>query len=349
MHFSRITFSNWRNFRQLEMSLNPGINYIVGPNGVGKTNFLEAILTCAYGSPFTTSKTSNLIHFEANQSTIDAILKKKSIENHLKLVVTSKERVLWYNGDKCKAWKGLVPVVTIVPQDIGIIKHEPANRRRYLDNLLIQSDPLYLHFLRRYTKICNHRNALLKQGKLSQIDMWDRQFAESAEYLTLRRCELIKQINESYQNRVNMFSKDIKVKIKYLPTVSMKVVEKLKYVYYKALKENIHTQQKLKTTLVGPHREDIEIKMNDKSARTYASQGQSMILLIGLKFAAYDHLNTQQKPLLLIDEFAMTLDPQSKKIFLNALADKGQVFLTTTSTIPYDQHIDASITKHNFG
>ena len=145
MHFSRITLLNWRNFRQLELSLGSGINYIVGPNGVGKTNFLEAILTCAYGSPFPTSKSNNLIQFGAVQSTIDAVL-KKSIENYLKLLVTSKERILWYNGDKCKAWKGLIPVVTIVPQDIGIIKHEPAYRRRYLDSLLIQSDPLYLHF-----------------------------------------------------------------------------------------------------------------------------------------------------------------------------------------------------------
>ena len=91
-----------------------------------------------------------------------------------------------------------------------------------------------------------------------------------------------------------MFSQDINVQIKYLPSVSTQPKEKLKYEYYKGLKDNMHTQQKLKTTLIGPHREDIDIRMNGKSARAYASQGQSMILLIGLKFAAYDHLNTQQ-------------------------------------------------------
>lgn len=350
MHVKGIKLINYRNYRSLDITLNPKLNIFLGNNAQGKTNLLESIYIAAMGKSYRTNKDKELINLRKNQAYIAVDVVKedfnKKIEVKLDRENQKKARVNKVEVDKISELYGILNVVIFSPEDLSLVKDGPSGRRNFLDNEISQIRPKYRYNLNRYNKILNQRNNLLKRiaiekSKVRLLDIWDEQLVSIGTELLINRIEFL--------NKLSTISKDIQrkisgnleeMKLEYLSSFRIDNVDydTIKDKFGKILKENVKEDIKRGSTKYGPHRDDIGIFVNNMDIRIFGSQGQQRTAALSLKLAEVELIKWEvgEYPVLLLDDVLSELDQNRRKYLVSSFKDI-QTIITTTDDLDINE------------
>ena len=327
MLITNLKLQNFRNYEQLNIDFNKGINIIYGDNAQGKTNILEAIFVSSLGKSFRTNKEKELIKMGEVFSKIEVEFSKSDRDGKIKIEISDKKNIL-INGVKIKKLSellGIIHIVIFTPDDINILKNGPAQRRRFLDIFIGQLRPNYIYCLNMYLKALEQRNNYLKQIKFENkseefLDIWDEKISEYAEKVFKYRFDFINKIKE---------------KIKLVHNIITENNEDINIEYVSDFTNKEDFIKKLKGyTTKGVHRDDFNMFINNNLVNVYGSQGQHRTAILSLKMSElkviYDEIG--ENPILLLDDFMSELDEKRRKNFLKNIKDT-QVLVTCTDKI----------------
>ena len=322
-YLRRIRLKNFRNFGSIDLTFEEGVSHIIGRNGLGKTNTLEAIHMLSTGRSFRTSNLKEAILHGASNFYIEAEFEKDGINQSLTLAFDGTSRQMQHNATKSGGFTkllGLLPSVIFSPSDIHLISGTPKERRRFLNLHIAQFDPLYVYYLSRYAKALQQRNAQLRRKSLQGIEVWEEELARDAKYLVETRRKVITTLSKAMKIRYkSLCTTEEKPSIHYLPSIS-------KEISADCWAREREKELVLGHTLVGPHRDDFAIKLDQKSARLYASEGQKRTLIAAIKLAECDDLDD---PIVSIDDFGVHLDESRQEMLRDQFGKHRQIFLTS--------------------
>ncbi len=333
MHLKTLVLNNFRNYDHLEVSFDEKVNLFIGDNGMGKTNLLEAIHLLSTGRSFKTNKLTDLIQDGKSYFFIKALFEKEGVEQSLQIGYEKNSKKIEYNSTKLEAFShilGIIPSTLYCPKDLELITGTPSERRRFLNVLLAQNDPLYVYHLLRYTKALKQRNVLLKTKKTLGIECFEKEMSLSGAYITKARKTTLEKLNIETLNSLKKLSfEDSSYTLSYAPSIPMKQ-DTVESSFLSQLLKLREKELILSSTLTGPHRDDISIFQNNKLAKDFASEGQKRSLVASLKHAEWTMLHSKHflKPLMCVDDFGVHLDQTRKLAFEKSLTSFGQVFIT---------------------
>jgi len=334
MIIKSLEIADYRNYESLEIQFDKRTNILYGDNAQGKTNILEAIYVAATTKSHKGSKDSEIINFDKDEAHIRTYIEKDSIEIRVDMHLRKhKSKGIAVDGQKLKKAAdllGLCNVVFFSPEDLGIIKNGPAERRRFIDMELCQLDNIYLYNLNNYNKIVNQRNKLLKDMFMNNdlketLNIWDMQLVSYGNKIIERRRVFVDQLNEIiYDIHKKLSGGREELRIVYEPNVEIEEFEqKMKYSRERDIKA--------KMTTVGPHRDDFSIMVGNVDIRKYGSQGQQRTAALSLKLSEIELVKriTKDNPVLLLDDVLSELDSNRQNYLLNSIGDI-QTIITCT-------------------
>ena len=345
MHLTSLTLTNFRKFSNLTLDFPEDRKLIcfVGPNTVGKTNILEAIYFLGLLRSFRAGEALEMLKWESESLEVKGAFTREEEEIRLQINMIfqpKKQKKLRINNAETilTDYVGTLNVVFFSPDDINLLLLSPANRRKYLDTLLSQTDREYLRALVHYQKTIKQRNALLKRivgghANEHELSFWDNELATSGTLITKKRAELLTfltpLVSKSYQeiskNNEGTFT------LEYLPSFKDEShdVEQFK----KTLMDRLQRDLAVESTSFGPHRDDFAFLLDSKNIETFASRGdtRSMILAVKLSEISYIEKKKGTLPLLLLDDVFSELDNARQAQLVDHIPEHVQTFITTTS------------------
>ena len=334
MIIESIELKNYRNYDKLHMDFSHGTNILYGDNAQGKTNILEAIYVCATTKSHRGSKDKEIIQFDRDESHIKLNVRKRDvpyrIDMHLK---KNRAKGVAVNGvpiKKASELFGIVNVVFFSPEDLNLIKNGPAERRRFIDLELCQLNKLYVHSLVQYNKIVTQRNKLLKDIMFrpdyeETLDIWDMQLVQYGREVIRCREAFVGQLNDLIGGIHRQWSGEKEsLHISYEPNVTVDMFED-------TLRKSRPSDLKQRTTLTGPHRDDLSFIINDIDIRRFGSQGQQRTAALSLKLAEIELVKkiVNDYPILLLDDVLSELDGSRQNHLLSGI-NHIQTMITCT-------------------
>lgn len=334
MIIKSIELADYRNYDSLTMEFCEGTNILYGDNAQGKTNILEAIYVASTTKSHKGSKDKDIVNFDKEEAHIRTYIEKEGVNTRIDMHLRkSKSKGIAIDGQKIKKAAdllGLCNVVFFSPEDLGIIKNGPSERRRFVDMELCQLDNFYLYNLNNYNKIINQRNKLLKDMYMNPqlketLNIWDMQLVSYGSKIIERRKLFEEQLNKIiYDIHKKLSGGKEELTIKYEPDVDIDEFEqKLKYSQDRDIKT--------KMTSVGPHRDDFCFLVGDTDIRKFGSQGQQRTAALSLKLSEIELVKkiTKDTPILLLDDVLSELDSNRQNYLLNSIGDI-QTIITCT-------------------
>ena len=339
-----LKLKNFRNYDLLNVEFDGSTNIFYGNNAQGKTNILEAVYLSGTTKSHRGSKDRDMIRFGEDECHIETVVEKNGIsyqiDMHLKKNSPKGIAINKMPIRKASELFGIVNLVFFSPEDLNIIKNGPAERRRFIDLELSQLDKVYLNNLSNYNRIVNQRNRLLKElsfgGKkeLSDtLEIWEMQMVQYGERLIARRKEFVAQINEIIAKiHQKLTGGKESLQIIYEPSTGDLPFEQ-------ALKRYRDRDLRMKSTTVGPHRDDIGFLTGDMDIRRYGSQGQQRTAALSLKLSEIElvRLATHDTPILLLDDVLSELDKHRQNYLLDSIHDI-QTLITCTGVEDFVNH-----------
>ncbi len=336
MRLRGINLEGFRNLKSVRLNFEGDRVFFLGPNGQGKTNLLEAIGMSGSLRSFRKSVLDGLVQEGKRQAQLFFRFSDDfGGEHEILLCFRNKgQKDLELNGEKItklRDYLGQFPSVTLSSRDFRLVREGPSDRRKWLDLLLSSSSQEYLDCLQSYHRALRERNALLKKvGGVAEFAAFEKALARSAVSLQKLRSsafpELAKELASSYRS----LSDDLEqASLEYLPNLSELTLEEL-ITQYALDRER---DQLLGSTRHGPHKDDFKFLLDQRDARSYASEGQQRGLVLALRLAEFSYLNRALKkiPLILADDVLGELDADRKANFKKLLPPQAQVFATGTA------------------
>ena len=340
MWIKKIKIKNFRNYESEEINLEKNINIFYGQNAQGKTNIIESIFLCSLGKSFRTKKDKEMIKLNEQNAVVEVEYEKSDRDGKIKIEIGNKKNI-YLNGIKIKKLSellGNLNIVIFTPDDINILKGGPQNRRRFLDIMISQLRPNYMHILNLYIKTMEQRNNYLRQIKEEHkdenlLEIWDEKLAEYAIKIYEYRKEFIEKIIKKLDIiHKNITNGEEQIELEYVTECDSK--EK----YLKLLKERRKLDIIKGFTTKGVHRDDFMIYINKKDIKIFGSQGQNRTAMLSLKLAElqviYDEIG--EYPILLLDDFMSELDKTRRKNFLENI-EGTQVIITGTEKLDIEK------------
>jgi DNA replication and repair protein RecF len=333
MHLAHLRLRDFRNYARLDADFAPGFHLLLGDNAQGKTNILEAIYLIATLRSFRGVSGAQMVRHAQKGYFIGGTIVGQG-EQEVKIYWSTAERRLSLDGQpirKLTDYLGVLRTVVFCTEDLQLIKGPARGRRRFLDLLLSQTHPTYLPLLQRYTQALRCRNALLKQSVQdpAALESFSRQLLETGEELIRRRRELVPKLSPlarlAYRRIANNAEE---LRLEYGPSV--------KNDFAVELAQSAKRERNYRSTLVGPHRDEVQLLLNDSMAPQFGSEGQKRTLAVALKLAQAEFLTGVHgvPPVLLIDDIMGELDLKRRSGLLPLLdrthSSQGQVFMTAT-------------------
>ena len=335
---------NFRNIESCSLTFSEGTNLLLGENAQGKTNAVEGIYFFARGKSFRRADEKDLVRFGSEGFSISVEYETKDGLQSLEYAAYGKERRRRKNGYKISRAGEMIGnfrAVLFCPDDLTLVKGGPEERREFLKVAIAQCYPAYISIYADYKKAQENRNYILKNASKGlyfderELLSWSESAAEYASHIYLFRKSYIKKL-EVYANR---FMKDISdgkelLDISYKSDIDIELDlterEKIKEKYIKIFTENLTREKSAGTTLYGPHREDVTIRINGSDARTFSSQGQQRSIVLSLKMAEGEVSREiySEYPVFLFDDVLSELDERRQNFVLSGLSER-QIIITS--------------------
>ena len=364
MLVKHISLANFRNYETADVSFSPGVNLLVGPNGQGKTNLVEAI---RYLSTLSSHRVAGylplirhaqpeieqaVIRVLANHDSRDALL-----EVELNRSSPNRARINKANATRLRDVLGYVNTVTFAPEDLDIIKKDPSNRRAFIDELLVQVSPRFSGVFTDYERVLKQRNTLLRTARqtsakgtaLSTLDAWDESLVKFGAEIVAARVALVERLRPlltaAYQsiaianNEPRILTKSSLVGATVadeddaaaLDNIESSNVTEVEVLFRAKLARIRQNELDRGITMVGPHRDDLVLMLSDLPAKGYASHGESWSFALALRLASISLLRTETRsgdPILILDDVFAELDAGRRSRLAELVAGNEQVIIT---------------------
>ena len=335
MIVKELELHNLRNYEYLKVNFNKGINYIYGENASGKTNILEAIYFLSLTRSFRTSEIEELVKKDASFARILAKIDRQNVSKTLEISFNKSGKKILVNGKKVlkiSELNSLINVISFIPKNTNLLKDAPKERRKFLNIYLSKFSNNYLKTLSVYEKILKERNDAFKAYKINPtlIDILTNQLISLNKEIYLYRKKFVNEINKYLADvfkEVSLTNEKLKMEYEsFLNNQSENIENFLKNEF-----ENIKEEEfKRKQTLIGIHKDDFKIYIDEKDVSLYGSQGENRISIISLILSLY-FLNKEEKPIIVLDDVISELDEKHEENLLKYLANFNQVFITNTA------------------
>lgn len=344
MRLHHVALSNFRNYPELDLEPVPGLNVFIGANAQGKSNLLEAIAMLGTGKSFRTNKDGDLIRDGLELAVVRGDAEVRAGTVHLSCAVAKGTRAIrkqyTINGQSVRyaRFLGSIRVVTFVPSDLQLVGGSPSLRRGFINIALAQDDRQYFHELARYQKALAQKAALLR-GLVSPdselLAIYDATLVESGTHLMVARNHFLAAIaREAEAIHAQWTAGKERLQVRYAPNVPFETptADAISYALAAKLRDVAELERLRKTTLAGPHRDDIQLQLDGGSLAAYGSQGQQRTAVLALKVAEYSVMRdrSNEAPLLLLDDVLSELDEERAAAFLAGVGEYEQAFVTAT-------------------
>ncbi|GKT04328.1 DNA replication/repair protein RecF [Furfurilactobacillus sp. WILCCON 0119] len=346
MYLESLHLKNFRNYDELDVNFNQGVNVLLGENAQGKTNLLEAIYVLALTRSHRTANDRDLINWQANEALVSGRIHKATTTTPLELTFSKKGKKAKVNHleqARLSAYVGNLNVILFAPEDLELVKGSPSVRRHFIDQEFGQMSPKYLYNAGQYRMVLRQRNNYLRQLQRKQakdlvyLGVLSDQLAAFGAELVAARLDFLDQladwakaVHEVISQEREQLAFDYVSQIKATRDAS---VDELYHVYQEQYEKQQRKEIEQGTTLLGPHRDDLQFLVNGKNVQTFGSQGQQRTTALSVKLAEIDLMKaiTGEYPVLLLDDVLSELDDARQTHLLRSIQDKVQTFLTTTS------------------
>ena len=342
MYVKSLDLLNFRNYEKLSLTLDPGINIFYGANAQGKTNILEAVYLAGTSKSHRGTRDRDMIRMGESEAHIRMHVNKNDsdyrIDMHLR---KNKSKGIAIGGVPIRRAGELFGIVNIVffsPEDLNIIKNGPSERRRLVDRILCEIDRIYMSDLTQYGKCLNQRNRLLHDlyfnpSLESELPVWDEQLVNYGCRIIAKREEFVRMLEDiASEIHTELTGEKEKLTLVYEPNVTVEE-------FADKVARSRDADRKIKSTTVGPHRDDVCIKVNDMDLRLYGSQGQQRTTAISLKLSEIRIIEERirNKPVLLLDDVLSELDRDRQNYLLGNIRDI-QTLITCTGLDEFVQN-----------
>ncbi len=354
-----LTLSHFRNHTATDLALHPGVNLLVGFNGQGKTNFVEAIAYLASLSSHRVAGYQPLIQHDQPQAIIRALVSHDDrdvlVEVELNRDTANRARINKSDSKRVRDVLGVVHTVVFAPEDLDIVKKDPSNRRAFIDELVVQVWPRFAGVYSDYDRVLKQRNTLLRTARqtgtrgnaLSTLDAWDDQMVRLGSEIVNARLDLIERLRpfltKAYQDiaisnneptimvRSSLVGAQVLDEDEELPYLSFTERAGVETMYREKLASVRTKELERGITLIGPHRDDLVLLLGGKAAKLYASHGESWSYALALRLASMQLLREETRtgdPILILDDVFAELDAGRRARLAELVADNEQVLIT---------------------
>jgi DNA replication and repair protein RecF len=339
-----VSLADVRNYETLEVSLEPGINAFVGPNGQGKTNLVEAVAYLSTLGSHRVATDAPLVRRGAERAVIRADVTRDDRSLLLEIEVTpgraNRARINRAPITKTREILGILRTVVFAPEDLALVKGDPGERRRFLDDLLVQRHPRLAGTRADYDRVLRQRNALLKSSGAARrtnleevvrtLEAWDEQLSRlGAEIITARReltAALAPLASQAYQELVPASDT---IGLRYRSVIDDVEAPDVTAALLLEIDRRRKEELDRGITLVGPHRDDVDVTLGPAPLKGYASHGESWSAALAMRLAAYDLLTAESgAPVLVLDDVFAELDARRRAHLAERVAEAPQVLIT---------------------
>ena len=378
MYLEKLSLTDFRSYAQVDLSLEPGVTVLVGSNGIGKTNLMEAIGYLATLNSHRVSTDAPLLRFGTDRAMIRAKLVRGEQATVLELEINASRanrgRINRSNPVRARDLLGICQTVLFAPEDLALVKGDPSNRRRFLDELLVSLMPRHAATRSDYDRVLKQRNALLKSGRAGKftagheatLDVWDQHMARAGAELLHARLELVDRLQPHLKNAYAQLTDGSKeASAVYRSTLQdildddgagagagtspelgagfaaeapkddlrLLSVEQLTERYIQAFAASRRRELERGISLVGPHRDELELVLGSAPAKGYASHGETWSMCLSLRLASYyvmldDARTGGSPPILILDDVFAELDVQRRRKLAAIVSGAEQVLVT---------------------
>ena len=365
MHLARLNLVNFRSFRRLEAELPMGPSLVIGANAQGKTTILESIYLLAIAKSFRAENEREVVNWEAastlEQAAVDGLV--ETDEGRMRIIVGyqphlraragasegtpvhSVRKEVRVDGVRRTAAElvGLMNVVLFSAEDIRLVQGSPSVRRRYLDILISQASPAYLRALQRYQKVLHQRNQLLKlirerRARESEMEFWDEQLVEWGSLIVQQRVQTMAVLAQSARaSQGELTGGAEELRLEYLPSVAPADGSgDCSAAFQEGLEASRDREIRLGSTVLGPHRDDFQLLVDDVDMGVYSSRGQARTLALTLRLSEAQYLSAYKgEPLVLLDDILSELDEGRRDQVLERVLAYEQSVITATDLDPF--------------
>jgi len=344
VYIKKLILKNYRNYREQEIAFDDGITILWGKNAQGKTNALEAIFLLSAGRSHRNPREKELIYENEKYARVFAEIIQENGIHTVEIILsrTERKRIL-VNGipvSRVGEMFGHLCTVMFSPEDLSLIKDGPAERRRFIDFVLSQAGKKYFYDLQKYINVLEERNSLLKSldpKNINTLDVWDEQLINAALPIINTRRNFCKKLTQKAKEIHYIISgKKEVLEAEYLSGATDMNKDVLA-----GMKEKLVQNRKKDTALgytsIGPHRDDIKLKVDGVELKSYGSQGQQRTAALSLKLAEIDILSNiiGEKPILLLDDVFSELDMSRQKYLVEKLKDIQAIITCTGKDVSF--------------
>jgi DNA replication and repair protein RecF len=350
MYVTHLSLADFRSYASVELAVEPGVTTFVGPNGQGKTNLLEALCYAATLSSHRVAGDAPLVRIGAERAVVRVALVREGRSCLVEIeIVPGKANRARLNRASVRRPRDIVGVLRTVlfsPEDLALVKGDPGERRRFLDDLLVARAPRMGGVRADYDRVLKQRNALLKSAgatrspDLRTLDVWDAHLAAAGAELLAARLELVATLAPLVDKAYNAVSRGSgSTGLAYRSSLGDEALQPDREVLAAALLNELSRvrQSELERgiSLVGPHRDDLVISLGSMATRGYASQGESWSVALALRLASYHLLSREgAEPVLILDDVFAELDEERRNRLASLVASAEQVLVT--AAVPAD-------------
>lgn len=345
MILSKIKLYNFRNLKNQTINFSGGVNLIIGRNGQGKTNTLEAVNILSTARSFRTSKLSETIGWgQSEASVFGDIVYCNGLETSLGVSLEKKTRKGFINNELVRSvdeFIGKLACVTFTPSDLELVRGGPAERRRFLDKALSFLNPKYIRTLSSYNTALRSKNTILRDGRgkisnnlINQIASWNTILCKHGADILKSRREFIDRLIPTAKEIYNKFTPNEETMGLLLKSARIEL-EPSYFLLHEEMTEAIEREINQGRSLVGPHRDDLIITLSGNDSRAFASQGQTRSIVLALKLALIEEIRSVrgEPPVILLDDVDSELDSGRREHFFKSILDCGsQIIITATNS-----------------
>lgn len=346
MILRKLELIDFRSHKQLLLDFVPGPNLLIGSNGAGKTNIIEAIGYLASLKSHRVAQDSQLINKESECAYIRGLVERDNREVLLELEInngkSNRARINQAAQPKERDILGYVQRVLFAPEDLELVKGDPSTRRDYLDTLLVAKSPRLAGVISDYDRALKQRNSLLKSAQTRNfdeetLDVWDEKLVERGSELVFERLQLINELVAPFSSEYSSVAPRGEVEMHYRSSLTENEIldratsrESLVESMFTVIRKERKREIERGISLVGPHRDELLLLLDNELAKGYASHGESWSIALALKLAAYDLLEAEE-PILILDDVFAELDGKRREALTTQLLHKSrtrQLFIT---------------------